>query len=560
MGEANHSVLLPSLELLASAVSGRCVGVRFTTAASEPAWTDGATIYLQGAASMEANLQQLCAQCALLAANSLQPEIVRKLLRKPGLNRRYLAAEGHRALCAIENVLPPFMHARINRVLAQQSDSPAASLQLALGHTLLAPPPEIFGAIRPRELLAAQQKAGGAASAGRHVPRQQSNKPLEDLPDDANSGEDREEDPSSPVGGGGGLGKLLQKMFESVRRLKGGDSPGADAATHRSRSGPRGGVRSLQSTLKAETVDDAFGKGVGMLYPEWDVHRHAYRDDWCTVQEVDPPAESQATVAWLDGYGLRKPLSRLGMGLTRVRRQRQGDDIDIDAAIEARIEAMSGQVPDESYYIESRRQRRDLSVLILLDISGSVTQTAVTGSTVHEQQRRVAATLATVLYEVGDRVALYAFNSQGRSSVQLVAVKRFDETLSSVTMRRLHSLIPGAYSRLGAAIRRGTTLLMQRSGTPRKLLVVLSDGLAYDHGYEPVYGAADVRQALAEARQEGVGSLCLSVGADTDSAVLRRVFGSSAHATVPRPEQLGQSIGPLFRSALRAAEVHRRVT
>src|SRR3546814_8670521 len=57
------------------------------------------------------------------------------------------------------------------------------------------------------------------------------------------------------------IGKLLQKMFETVRRLKGGDSPGADAATHRSRSGPRGGVRSLQSTLKAEDVEDAFGKG-----------------------------------------------------------------------------------------------------------------------------------------------------------------------------------------------------------------------------------------------------------------------------------------------------------
>jgi nitric oxide reductase NorD protein len=559
MAEAIHSALQPSLELLASAISGRSIGVRFTTLAGEPAWTDGAVIYLQGSASAETKLQQLCAQCALIAADSLQPEIVRKLLRKPELGRRYLATEGHRALVAIENVLPPLMHVRVSRVMAQRSDSPAASLALALGDALLSPPPEIFGVIRPRELLAVLQKAGGAAAAGQHVPRQQASKPLQELADDANAGEDREEDPSSPVGGGGGLGKLLQKMFESVRRLKGGDSPGADAATHRSRSGPRGGVRSLQSTLKAETVEDAFGKGAGILYPEWDVHRQAYRDDWCTVQEVDPPSDSQAAVAWLDGYGLRKPLSRLGMGLRRVRRQRQGDDIDIDAAIEAQLDALSGQAPDEAYYVESRRQRRDLSVLILLDISGSVTQTAVSGSSVHEQQRSVAATLATVLYEVGDRVALYAFNSQGRASVQLVTVKRFDETLGSVTMRRLHSLIPGAYSRLGAAIRHGSRLLIQRSGTPRKLLVVLSDGLAYDHGYEPAYGAADVRHALAEAREEGVGCLCLSVGADTETEVLRRVFGSAAHATVPRPEQLGHSIGPLFRSALRAAEVHRRV-
>ena len=38
---------------------------------------------------------------------------------------------------------------------------------------------------------------------------------------------------------------------------------------------------------------------------------------------------------------------------------------------------------------------------------------------------------------------------------------------------------------------------------------------------------------------------------------LRRVFGSAAHATIPRTEQLGQVIGPLFRSALRSAEVQR---
>jgi len=559
MSETDHSALLPSLELLASAIAGHGVSVRFTKD-EEPAWTDGNVIHLQGAAPLDAQLAQLCAQCALVAAGSLQGDMLKPLQRKPELARRYLAVEGHRALLAIEEVLPPFMHAKVNRVLAQRSDSPAASLHLALGKELLAPPPDVFGALRPREVLAAQKKAGGSAeAAGQHIPREASKQPLKELPEDANSGEEHEEDPSSPVGGGGGIGKMLQKMFETVRRLKGGDSPGADSATHRSRAGARAGVRSLQSTLKAENVEDAFGKGVGILYPEWDVFRQAYREDWCTVQEVEPPAEAQAAVAWLEGHSLRKPLSRLGMGLKRVRRQAQGDDIDIDAAIEAQLEERSGHAAEENYYVESRRLRRDLSVLMLLDISGSVSQNALSGLSVHDQQRRVAATLATVLYEVGDRVAMYAYNSQGRASVQLVTIKRFDETLSSLTMRRLHSLIPGACSRLGAAVRHGSSLLLQNGGTPRKLLVVLSDGLAYDHGYEPEYGAADVRQALAEARAEGVGCLCLSIGADTDSMVLRRVFGSAAHATVPRPEELGRAIGPLFRSALRAAEVHRRV-
>ena len=101
-------------------------------------------------------------------------------------------------------------------------------------------------------------------------------------------------------------------------------------------------------------------------------------------------------------------------------------------------------------------------------------------------------------------------------------------------------------------------MLIERSGTSRRLLVVLSDGLAYDHGYEPVYGAADARQALGEARRDGVGCLCVCVGANTDTEVLRRVFGSAAHATVSNQAQLGQTIGPLFRSALRSTDVRRK--
>jgi nitric oxide reductase NorD protein len=102
-------------------------------------------------------------------------------------------------------------------------------------------------------------------------------------------------------------------------------------------------------------------------------------------------------------------------------------------------------------------------------------------------------------------------------------------------------------------------VLEGRGGTPRRLLVVLSDGLAYDHGYERFYGAADARRALAEARQRGTACLCLTIGAATDVEELRRVFGSAAHATIPQLEQLSQVIGPLFRSALRSAEVRRRV-
>ena len=63
---------------------------------------------------------------------------------------------------------------------------------------------------------------------------------------------------------------------------------------------------------------------------------------------------------------------------------------------------------------------------------------------------------------------------------------------------------------------------------------------------------------MVEARRQGVGCLCLSVGADVDPVALRRVFGSAAHAAVPRVDDLPGLIGPLFRDALRSAEAQRR--
>jgi nitric oxide reductase activation protein len=167
------------------------------------------------------------------------------------------------------------------------------------------------------------------------------------------------------------------------------------------------------------------------------------------------------------------------------------------------------------------------------------------------------ANLAVALHDLGDRVALFAYYSQGRSAVNLVPVKRFDDHLDARVIRRLNSLQPGAYSRLGAAIRHGSAVLEARGGTSRRLLVVVTDGLAYDHGYERAYGAADARRSLIEARRRGTGCVCLTVGAGTDVASLRRVFGDAAHASVARPEQLTGVIGPLFRSALRSAEVRR---
>lgn len=549
---------LAALGMLASALAGRPMAVA-AQQPDAPVWTDGQTVFVDPACI---SLKAVAVQASLVAAGSLDPDIVCRLGRRPRLARRYLAVEGHRALVSNADVLPSVLATVADPDIAARADSPAASLSLACGSSAIDEPPPEFGVIRAGKILAATAQAARHADQEQpaHIPRSRRARELEELDD----GEvDDSDDPdlfTSPVGGGGFIGKWLKKMLSSARKTgSGGGPPGADSPTHRTNSSRRGAgaLRSLASA-SSEEVDAPAADG--FVYPEWDVRRRAYRPHWCTVREVEPTIKQTATQGIDDAIGLRRPLARLGMALHRRHRQSQGDDIDIDAAVEAHVERLAGSVPDEAVYIDSLRRRRDLSVLLLLDVSGSAAEPGTLGCTVHEQQRAVVADLTVALHDLGDRVALYAYYSQGRAAVNMLPIKRFDDHVDARFIRRLNSLEPGAYSRLGAAIRHGSAVLETHGGTSRRLMVVLSDGLAYDHGYERAYGAADARRALTEARRRGTGCVCLTIGAGTDLESLRRVFGSTAHATVARPEQLAGVIGPLFRSALRSAEVRRRVS
>lgn len=549
------------LGLLASAISHRPLQVK-PADAGEPTWTDGTVVYLDVRANARQQIESLAVQASLLAAGSLERDVVDGLVRRPTVARRYLAVEGHRALAALDALLPSSVRSLIRPDVAAGSDSPAASLSAAQSRREIVDPPASFGTISVQRLLASLRRAE-RSRAQPQVARAQRTRALAQLAHDATANATEGPFASQVSAGGGVLGRWLAKLLSPVRQLRDGGSPGAGATAYWTRTGRRPGGRAMFSTATAERANEspAGHRDEGTTYPEWDVHARRYRHDWCTVREVEiERKEAAVRFRVADRTGLRRSLARLGLGIDRYHRQPQGDDIDIDAVIEARVDMLAGSAPDEVVFIDSVRRRRDLSVLLLLDVSGSAAEPAANGRTVHEQQRAAAAALMLALHELGDRVALYAYHSQGRSAVSLMPIKRFGEDAGALAMERLGSLEPGAYSRLGTAIRHGTAVLQDRGGTPRQLLVVLSDGLAYDHGYEPVYGAADARRALDEARRDGVGCVCLSVGASTDADTLRRVFGNAAHATLPEPEQLSHVMAPLFRAAIRSAEVRRRAS
>jgi nitric oxide reductase activation protein len=105
----------------------------------------------------------------------------------------------------------------------------------------------------------------------------------------------------------------------------------------------------------------------------------------------------------------------------------------------------------------------------------------------------------------------------------------------------------------GAAIRHGAHVLSSRAGTSMMLLVLISDGVPYENGYERRYAAQDTRRALRESVKRGIGCACVSVRAATEEDVLQQVWGDVPHRRLPDAAALERHVQPLFRDALRAA-------
>ncbi len=126
---------LQALGMLASALAGRPLAVA-ELQPGEPSWTDGQTIYVDPSAGTRAKLEAIAVQASMLAAGSLDPDVVRPLVRHPRLARRFLAIEGHRALVANSELLPGVLASVADRDIAGRSDSPAASLSIAAGRTV----------------------------------------------------------------------------------------------------------------------------------------------------------------------------------------------------------------------------------------------------------------------------------------------------------------------------------------------------------------------------------------------------------------------------------------
>ena len=209
-----------------------------------------------------------------------------------------------------------------------------------------------------------------------------------------------------------------------------------------------------------------------LFYPEWDMGREHYRKNWCVMREKDvPPIENDFHRQTLEKYAgvvknLRKSFEAMRDENRIEKRQTQGDDVDIDALVEALADARDGREMSERLFTRLHRADRNIAVAFMVDMSGS------TKGWINEAEREALVLLCEALELLGDRYAIYGFSGITRKRCELFRIKTFDEPYSTEVKARISGIRAQDYTRMGFAIRHLTHLLNQVEART-KVLVTL---------------------------------------------------------------------------------------
>jgi len=315
----------------------------------------------------------------------------------------------------------------------------------------------------------------------------------------------------------------------------------------------------LQATARGEYV-----------YPEWDDVASAYLSDWCRVRESRPRIGGSAHVYRQAVMRHRHllpelvaELRRVGSdGLRRVHRTRFGDELHLDACIEATVDLRVGVTPSEAIYTDVTRDARDVVVAFAVDLSSSTAERLPVDPRrpgevrrILDVEREAVCLLVAALERVGDSYGIYGFSGTGRQDVRLRVVKDIAERRSPAMLHRIEGLRPEHTTRMGPVIRHLARKL-KNDAAPTKLLMVISDGRPFDLDYGQQYGdeavlpyaLADTARALQEARDQGVRPYLVTVDALGDD-YLRTICDPDEYHVLDDARGLPASLASLYLAA-----------
>ncbi len=282
------------------------------------------------------------------------------------------------------------------------------------------------------------------------------------------------------------------------------------------------------------------------FYDEWDYRRRHYRKNWCVLRELEMHPSSESVVETiLEKYShlvrnIRKSFEALRGDDRMLRRQKNGDDIDIDAVVESYVDVVEGNELTDRLFIKSRKLERDLAVIFMVDVSGS------TKGWINDAERESLVLLSEALQTLGDRYAIYGFSGMTRKRCELYRIKTFEESYDSKVKARIAGIRPQDYTRMGVTIRHLSEKLLNVDAKTR-VLITISDGKPDDYdGYRGEYGIEDTRQALMEAKHAGIHPFCITIDSQAHD-YLPHMYGHVNYTMVDDVRKLPLKVSDIYR-------------
>lgn len=283
------------------------------------------------------------------------------------------------------------------------------------------------------------------------------------------------------------------------------------------------------------------------FYDEWDHVRQHYKKNWCVVREmhVTPVYDDFVQQTLSNNMGIVKSLRRNFEALKGeeklLKRQVNGDDIDIDALVESYAELSMGMELNERVFTKMQREDRNIAVMFMVDMSGS------TKGWINQAERESLVLLCESLEMLGDRYAIYGFSGTTRKRCEIYHIKHIDEDYSDKVKARISGITAKDYTRMGFAIRHLSALLEEVEART-KLLITLSDGKPedYDGLYRGEYGIEDTRQSLFEARQKGIHPYCITIDKEAGD-YLPHMYGAANYVLIEDINKLPLKVSDIYR-------------
>ena len=300
-----------------------------------------------------------------------------------------------------------------------------------------------------------------------------------------------------------------------------------------------------------EADPDAVWRGAyheegAFLYNEWDFKRQSYRKNWCAVREKDVrPVYDDFVQETLHKYSpfikhLRKTFEAMRDEDRILKRQPDGDHVDIDALVQALADARDGSEMSDRLFTRMHRADRNIAVVFMVDMSGS------TKGWINDAERESLLLLAETLETLGDRYAIYGFSGMARKRCEIYRIKHFGEAYNDEIRARISGITPKDYTRMGFAIRHLCRVLNEVDAKTR-ILITISDGKPddYDH-YRGEYGIEDTRRALIEARRDGIHPYCITIDKEGRD-YLPHMYGPAAYTVINEVRQLPLKVSDIYR-------------